>query len=153
MGLAALLASLVGCAPKKPATVADLHFPVVVLHRGSSTVLYRTAADLNAMHVNHLVLGTDGPAVLIDSEFVIFIHGKPAFYSRRPLVDDPSTFELKRDKESGADAARRLLLQRLNDKGPGEETEQRRKAVVAQKTLVGMVAAFQVSSEEPEKPN
>ena len=106
MGLAALLASLAGCGPKKPATVADLHFPVAVLHPGSSTVLYHTAADLNAMHVNHLILGTDGPAVLIDSEFVIFImENLRSTHGGLWLMTHPSgvtsvTFELKRDKES-----------------------------------------------------
>jgi hypothetical protein len=67
---------------------------------------------------------------------------------------DPVTFELKRDNHSGAEAAGRLL-ERLNEKVPGEETEQRRKAVVAKKTLVGMVAAFQGIFEETgmKRPN
>src|SRR6188474_1309170 len=47
----------------------------------------------------------------------------------------------------------RLLLQRLNDKARGEETEQRRKAVVAEKILVGMIAAFHGILKEPRKPN
>ena len=66
------------------------------------------------MHVNHLILGTDGPAVLIDSEFVIFIMENlrstrgGLWLMTHPSGVTPVTFGLKREKESGAEAARRL---------------------------------------------
>jgi hypothetical protein len=139
------LLALIGCAPK-PATVADLTFPVVVIFGTTAAALYRDAADLGEMSIGHLNAQNGSPP-LIDSSFVVYRLDKLAStHSSMWLMTHPTgttsvTFELARAETSGIDAARRLLRARLDEQTWRDDLDDARRAIATGNDLAAMFAA------------
>ncbi len=148
MNLSALFATLTGCSPKPaplpPPTVADLHFPVVVLFPTAACLLYKDAASLGVMHMN-LLMDYSRVPVLIDSEFNICTMEKlGSTHGGLWLMAHPSgttevTFELKRASKSGLEAAREAVGAQLDIQTWRHDIPERHKKLATQTTLAGML--------------
>jgi hypothetical protein len=154
MNLFALLAALAGCSRKLPPpppapTVADLHFPVVGLFPTAACLLYKNAADLGVMHMNLLMDYSSSP-ILIDSEFNIYTMEKLAsthgglWLMAHPSGTTEVTFELKRAPKSGMEAARDTIRAQLDIQTWRDDLEKRRKKLVTETTLAGMLKIVEV---------
>ncbi len=151
MNLAVLLASLTGCSrkPAPPATpaptVADLHFPVVVLYPRSLTSLFKDADDLHVMYTQ-VVINLDEAPTLIDSDFHIYsmqklhsIHGG-LWLMANPNNGTEVTFELQRAPQSGLQAALDAMSAQLDKQTwhDHDELDKLHAKLARQKTLAGM---------------
>ena len=150
----ALCALLTGCRAKPPAppTVADLHFPVVVIFGKSSVVGFSNANDLGTMAIASLNAVT-GPPPLIDSRFAIYTLEKLGsthnglWLMAHPTGSTPVTFELQRAPQSGIATARAHLRARLDEQTWRDDLEKKRKALAAEQTLAGMLAIVRGDNE------
>ncbi|MBE2180671.1 MAG: hypothetical protein IAE97_09395 [Chthoniobacterales bacterium] len=140
-----LIALVAGCRAKPEPTVADLHFPVVVIYGTTSVVLYPNAHTLGFASIASLNALT-GPPALIDSDFNIYIleelastHGT-LWLMTHPTGNTPVTFQLARAPESGIAVARQLLRPRLEDQTWRDDLDQGREALAREETLAGMFA-------------
>ncbi len=140
-----LIALLSGCRDKSEPTVADLHFPVVVIYGTSSVVLYPDARALGFASIASLNAVT-APPPLIDSDFNICIleelgstHGT-LWLMTHPTGNTPVKFKLARAPESGIAAARALMQARLDDQTWRDGLDQEREALAREETLAGMFA-------------
>src|SRR5438067_7061312 len=95
--------------------IAQLRFPVLLIHDGTSVHAYAGADDLTHMHVNRVVLGKAAP-ILIDSDLNVYrldrlrsTHGN-LWLLAHPGGTTSATFELTPLARRGIDAARELLL-------------------------------------------
>ena len=147
MRWATLFALLAGCRskPPPPPTIADLHFPVVVIFGTTSVVKFASAADLGTMVIASLNAVT-GPPPLIDSSFANYTLEKLGsthnglWLMAHPTGSTPVTFELKRSPKSGIETARELIRARLDDQTWRDDLEEKRRALAAEQTLAGMFA-------------
>jgi hypothetical protein len=145
-----LCALLAGCrsSPPPPPTVADLHFPVVVLFGNASVGTYPDVAALGTMLIAHLNAVT-GPPPLIDSQLAIYrLDQLGSTHNGLWLMAHPTGsttvhFELRRTPQSGPEAARDLLRACLDAQTWRHDLEQRRRDLATQQTLPGMLAIVQ----------
>jgi hypothetical protein len=136
---------LAGCSPEPPPpTLTDLHFPVAVLYSNASTRLCKDASELGVMGVQ-LMINSNSPPVLIDSDFNIFTleklrstHGD-LWLMLHPSGDTEVAFDLKRAPKSGLDAARAAMRAELEIQTWRTDMEKRRKTIATQTTLSGMM--------------
>ncbi len=148
MKWAGLLALLTGCRakPLPPPTVADLHFPVVVIFGTTSVVKFADADDLGTMKISSLNAVT-GPPPLIDSSFAIYTLEKLGsthnwlWLMINPTGSTPVKFELARAPKSGIEVARELMQARLNDQRWRDDLDKARRALAAEQTLAGIFSA------------
>src|SRR5688572_29571380 len=111
---------LFGCehksAPPAPPKIADLKFPVMVIHNNTSIKIEENADELQQMHVNYASAPKTWP-MLIDSEFNIYtMENLRSTKSGLWLMANPSgitpvAFDLKRAPESGLKPALDLIVQ------------------------------------------
>ncbi len=139
------LLALIGCAPK-PATMADVKFPAVVIFGTTSTAIYRDAADLGEMSIGQLN-AVKGPPPLIDSSFTVYrldklgsTHGG-LWLMAHPTGTTPVTFELARADKTGIDAARVLLRARLDEQTWRDDLDAARQVIATSQDLAAMFAA------------
>ena len=163
MNLIAFFSALTGCSPKPvpkpqpPPTVADLHFPVVVLFPSTTSLLYKNAADLGVMHMN-LVMNYSGLPVLIDSDFNIYTMVKlSSTHGGLWLMAHPSgttevKFELERAPKSGLQAALEATRAQLDAQTWRHDLEKRRKKLASQTTLPGMQKIVEVEDDIQSPP-
>ena len=145
-----LCAFFVGChaPPPAPPTVADLHFPVVVLFGNTTAASYADATALGTMQIGQLN-AVIGPPPLIDSRFAIYRLAKLAsthnglWLMTHPTGATPVTFTLERDPQSGLETARALFQHRLDGQTWRTDLDQRRHALTTEQTLPGMLAIVQ----------
>jgi hypothetical protein len=146
----AVLSLLTGCGPSKPAAkepdLTVLKFPVVVIHPNSKPVLHTDAEDLGRMNSGHLL--SEGAHRLIDSNFQFYtlenLHSKRS--GLRQMIDGPGmtpvTFELKRDKTSGAAAARAAMLEKSFSSLGEAQAATQKQAMEKASTLEEILNAF-----------
>ena len=152
MKLASLVSFLGSCVSKPPA-ITDLRFPVAVVHQSGGIVESSSADALQRMHVNHVVMGKEPPA-LIDSGLNVYSLEKlrstksGLWLMMNPSGTTPVSFELK-PLPSGAGAARECLLShRWQGTDDAAKSEWLRKKLSAEQTLVGMIAAMRAPMPE-----
>jgi len=133
--------------PPPPPTVADLHFPVLVLFPNAYTVLFKDATDLHTM-ITGVVIALDQPPLLIDSRFNIrtldylkTIHGG-LWLMMHPVGVTEVTFTLARAPKSGIDAAREAIRTQLDQLTLPADLEKTHAALAGQTTLKGMFNLF-----------
>jgi hypothetical protein len=97
------------------------------------------------MQIGHLNAVTEPPP-LIDSRFAIHPLGKLAsthnglWLIAHPTGSTPVTFALERGRNSGIEAARTLLGQRLDEQTWRTDLDEARRALAHEQNLVRMVA-------------
>jgi hypothetical protein len=130
-----------------PRRLAELRFPVLLIHNGTSVRVLRNPEGLEQMHVNHVVLPSAAP-MLIDSD--LNVYSLERLRSTRgglwllvhPSGTTPVIFELTPKGRGGADAARELLLScKYLDADPDDDARKRR-ALGAERTLAGFIAVL-----------
>jgi hypothetical protein len=139
-----------GChaSPPPPPSIADLHFPVVILFGDTATGSYPDATALGTMQIGQLN-ALIGPPPLIDSRFTIYRLSKLAsthnglWLMAHPTGATPVTFTLERDTQSGIETARTLFLHRLEAQTWRTDLDERRRALASEQTLTGMLAIVQ----------
>ncbi len=152
MKLASLVSFLGSCVWKPPA-IADLRFPVAVVHQSGGIVESSNADELQRMHVNYVVMGKE-PPVLIDSGFRLYSLEKlrstksGLWLMMNPSGTTPVSFEMK-SLPSGAAAARDCLLShRWKGSDDAAKAEWVRKKLAMEQTLAGMVAVMRAPMPE-----
>ena len=151
---AALAVLLAGCRakPQPPPTVADLHFPVVVLFENAPATIFQNAADLGTMRIGYLH-ALKGPPPLIDSSFHIYtLSGLASTHGGLWLLANPTgvtpvTFQLEPSPKSGLAAARELMRSRLEAQTWRRDLDQKRAALATQQTLAGLIATVNAAAE------
>ena len=150
MALAGLLAFLgLRAKPLPPPTVADLKFPVIVIHDGARFFIHRNADELHRLNVGMAMAYEHWPT-LIDSDLRIYSMEKlrstkgGLWLMANPTGVTPTSFELTRQPESGPDRARRLII---NCKHLGGDDEQKRKAIATQTSLAGMIEVLSTHTD------
>ena len=147
-----LIVLFAGCRGNPEPTVADLHFPVVVIYGTTSVVLYPDARALGFASIASLN-AVKGPPPLIDSDFNIYIleelastHGS-LWLMTHPTGNTPVTFKLARAPESGIAVARKLMQARLDEQTWRDDLDQGREALAREETLAGMFAIVDGKSD------
>ena len=139
-----LSALLAGCRGKPAPTVADLHFPVVVIYGKSTAMLFPEAAALGEARIADLN-AVIGPPPLIDSNFDIYTLREfgsthnGLWLMTHPTGSTPVSFKLERAAKSGIETARALMRARLDEQTWRDDLAQRREALGREQTLAGMV--------------
>ncbi len=112
--ISALLSLLGACASPKPPSIADLRFPVLVMHHVGARSVEVNAESLQTMRVP-LAMQADPPPVLIDSDLKIYRMNKVQsthgglWMMANPNALTPITFTLEA-AGAGKAAARQAIV-------------------------------------------
>ncbi len=144
-----LLGLLAGCRskPAPPPSVADLHFPVVVLYGKYNVVSFPDPESLGTTTIGNLNAVTEPPP-LIDSAFNIYIQQELGsthnwlWLMINPVGSTPVKFRLERAPKSGLELTREYFLARLDQQTWHDDLPKRRAALARETTLSGMIAVL-----------
>lgn len=141
---------------RKPATIADLKFPVLVLRPGKAELIVDLGSDGGTPPEEFSQRPIEG-SIVIDSDFRMYTQrnvrcrqGEITMIFRALLArPGPLTyrFTLKRRWRSGLRPAQRQLLRCASYGGTAEDDSRKRRELASQTTMAGIIAVLGSGAE------